>query len=236
MIGVVVQGTSKRNNKFNPIVYHRFSSHLSPLEYTVKNCLDSALIHRVVLTMPISERKMVQGLDLKGRFGRVATVLYYEEAMEDTLDCLYSAALNHSFDHVVRVHADCPLLPGWVVNDCVKDYMQEYSARGLYKNYVPDGFSGPGFEVDVMPFWWLADRYVNEDTDRDVSITNETVCSIPTQDRGVIGTKGESFVFDSISKVEPFEVILNTVSQGYDIGDIIMEYVDGGQQEIIAQQ
>lgn len=230
MIGVVVQGTGKEAIRFDPLVYHRFSTGFSSIEHTVKHCMDSAFIHRVVLTMPMTERKMVQGLDLKGRFGRLATTLFYDEATEDTLDALYYAALHHSFDHVIRVHANCPLLPGWAINDCVKDYMSTHSAAGLYKNYG-DELSGPGFEIEVMPFWWLADKFVNIATDRDRYISVETTSLLPSDGKDVIRTGGESFVFDSLDKAESMEAILETVAQGYDVNDVVMEYIDGYQQK-----
>lgn len=235
MIGIVVQGTSKYKSDFDSIVYHKFSTGLSAVETTLRNAMDSALAHRVVLSMPVSERRFVQKLNTKGKFPRIATVHHYDESTEDTLDALYFAAAQHAFDHIVRLHANSPLIPSWLINECIADYMRR-GVNSLYKNYQGEELSGPGFEIEIMPFWWLADKYINEESYRNNSILNDKMFVRPSPELGVIKTDGHPFLLSGTDVVEPIESIIETVLNGYDTQDVITEYINGHKQETAEEQ
>jgi len=218
MIGVVVSGTPWHANGFSPEVYHRFNNGRSAIETTLRNCMDAALIQRVVFTMPTEQSRKVLELDKKGRFDRNATVQYYDPATQDNLDILYYAALTHSFDHIVRINADQVLLPGWHINNVVVEYM-ESGGNDFCKTY-----SSLGFDVEVMPFWKLAGAFVTREEKRDE--LTESWKRLPESKLHF----PRSFLFN-LNETELFDSMLHTIGLGYDVDQVIEDYLDGDKQK-----
>lgn len=220
MIGLVVTGTPWGQDDFSPIVYHKFDNGKTVLETTIKNCLDSALLQRVVITMPQDQARTALELDKRGRFGS-ATIQFHRQG--DPLDILYTAAQTHSFDYVVNIHADQVLLPGWLINNVVVEYMES----GI--NDFCRTHSSPGFDIKVMPFWKLAKEFVEREEERSKLVGEwkylpDSKLSFP-----------RSFVFDA-QETEVFDSILHTVSLGYDVDQVIEDYLDGDKQKTAEEQ
>lgn len=219
MIGLVISGTSFNEEYFSPSIYHKFDNGKSVLETTIRHCLDSALVQRVVVTMPQDQSRTALELDKRGRFGS-ASMQFYDKG--DALDILYYAALTHTFSHVVRINANQLLLPGWGINNVVIEYMKA-GGNDFYRT-----LNSPGFDVQIMPFWKLAQEFVEREKDRN-KITDvwNTVKSEFVFSR--------SFEFNS-SEHELFDSILHTVSLGYDVDQVIEDYLNGDKQETSEEQ
>ena len=215
MIGLMIGGSERFDLSF----YHQLDYGKTVLETTIQNCLDSALIQRVIVAVPLTEQKKIQDLNKKGRFGRSATVHFYEDKEDKGgVDIAFEVAMRYSFDHLVKVNMNQVLLPGWEINRVVTEFM-DAGANDFYKVD-----NSEGFELECMPYWKLANEYVN----------SEKRCIDPLSGWKKIDSKGlnysSQFSF-TVSKAEEFNSILKTVELGYDVDQVIEDFLDGGKQK-----
>lgn len=233
MIGAVIQGVGVEQTTFDPIVYHQFGER-SSVEMITDSCLAAAQLHKVVLAFPMSERKNLSGQVIghkskvnplkREALSRTPTVSYYTPE-EDHLTGLYMAALQNGLDHIVRVHANCPLIPTWLINRTVKFYFEQTEQREVVT--TRDTYD-KGFRIDVFPFWLLADAYVYQEERADMKSGVE----IHTENNRTFGIPKVNYTLalESIEQAEIFDSIVFNIVSGHDIADIL-EDKDGDNKE-----
>lgn len=231
MIGAIVQGVGLEEESFNPLIYHKFNER-SVLDIVVDSCLLAPHLQKIVVSLPLSERKNMHGVVIghksklntarREALGRIPQMSYYDP-VENVLDGLYQAALHNNLDHIVRIHANCPMLPAWLINATIKKYFTMNSVQVLTSS---EEFN-PGFRVDVFPFWLLAEAYIYQENRNQLEFDRWQTIQLKKDESSHIPKVEGSLVFQNLSQVEALGSIIENVEAGHDIADVLEETYGG---------
>ena len=227
MIGVVIQGKGLGFDTFNPIIYHKFGDR-SILDLTIDNCVASAHLQKVIVSLPFSEKKNVQvssighknSLTKREILGRTPKFNYYLGEVENSLDGLYQAALDNELDHIVRVYANCPLLPTWLINKMVFNYLSKDNVKELHTNQSE---YNEGFRVDIFPFWYLAEAFIYQEERKDLHLDSSRLINTQNVEDLSMPNCQQSLAFKELEQAEEFDAYIANVMSGYDITDLLEE-------------
>ena len=135
MLGIIVLAANQ-DGEINPSIYEKIGEY-TIYEHTMLNALKAEHAHKVVAVAPRSERRKITGGGfLEPRIRPELEALkrrwlsYFGDPAETLLDSVYFAAQKNEFDDIIVIHANCPLIPTWLINSLSKE-MQK--GRGSYK-------------------------------------------------------------------------------------------------------
>ena len=130
MIGAVIQART-HSESFPGKILHIFSGR-SVLEIITVNALQAEQLHKVVVTMPMADRPTSHGSTLRTAilpqdlsYNHKKPVYHFDIKGDDVLGRIYWAAAENNFDHIVRIRGNCPLIPTWLINDVIYNYLSE---------------------------------------------------------------------------------------------------------------
>jgi spore coat polysaccharide biosynthesis protein SpsF (cytidylyltransferase family) len=223
MIGAIIQGVNDEG-EFDPLIYHQFGKlKESVVEMTARHALHCPNIHKVIVAMPPSERRRCSELNL--RRGRKQSGQWSFNFAVNTLDLIYETALDYSLDHIIRIRANCPLIPPWLIGKIVKRYFAEGSSQFAYSLKAE-----PAFLVEVFPFWMLADAWTYTDTKERNNFTKPWFedDSVITQPGEWINSQKLNLRFDNLDQLSMWDYLIEGMNKGLDIEDLIEEYAKNG--------
>jgi hypothetical protein len=213
MIGLFVQIGGEGDPSPN-LLYHKILNK-TIIEHTLLNAVKCSQAHRVILVAPTSERKKLESIVFQGPiWGRPITIRYFEPT-ETPLDAIFKASNEFGLDHLARVRGHCPLLQPWLISNCILKYQKmavnQYSANCQGSNR--------SFLIELMPFWFVAEKYSNLDEGRSsFELSTEETKLLQTEES--VLKKDIDLQWDSLEKHQIFEkVLLDLVD--YDIEDIV---------------
>jgi len=225
MIGAVIQGVGIGSKGFDPLVYHHFGGRAC-IDIVTDNCLLAPQIQKVIISIPMTERKNVSGVVIghksklntskRESLGRSPNLNYYEPA-SGVLGGLYMAALQNGLDHIVRIYANCPTIPAWLINKVVYRYY-----RGIPGDVLSTmGSYEEGFRIDVFPFWVLAEAYMNQENRDDLEVSESYRTRFKNEESSYIPATDFGLAFTHLSQAEKLDSIIHNIDNGYDIADIL---------------
>lgn len=217
MIGIILSG------KNNDSLYHSFYGS-TVFEHTLDNCLKSEQVQKVVVSAPMNQRKNIKGSGIytplikgdRSYLGRKAQFYFYTDE-NDIIGALYFAALNYSLDYIVLINADCPVLPAWLINAVIYEYMSNTDRN----SYMTTKGYDSAFKVEVLPFWMLANEYLYADDRSFLNLENYTTVFFENKGEFYLPNSNIDLRFLDLSKVEEFEFLLGELSKGADLGELI---------------
>ena len=114
------------------------------LEHIVNRVKSARNVDDVIVatTERIEDSEIVQ-------FCRDRMIKVFAGSEKDVLDRFYRAALTHSFSHIIRITADCPLLDAELVDAIIHNHIKEnadYTSNVLEETF-PDGE-----DIEIMTF------------------------------------------------------------------------------------
>jgi len=235
MIGAVIQCVEGNGGRFDPLIYHKFNDR-SVLDIIIDSCLMAPHLHEVIISAPLSERKNITGVSIGNQsklntnkrefLGRKSSVNYYDQEGAG-LTGLYMAALQNKLDYVVRVHANCPLLPSWLINSMVRYYFENKLTSSILT--TGDNYD-PGFKIDIIPFWIIAEAYIYQEDRSSLDVNKWEPTLFEKLEGEIIPHSNVDLRFDDISKAELFDSMLVSLEEGHDIAELI-EINNGNYQE-----
>jgi spore coat polysaccharide biosynthesis protein SpsF len=80
----------------------------------------------------------------------------FRGSLDDVLDRFVQAIKNNSYDHVVRLTADCPLTDPNVIDKIIERHLQsgsDYTCNTLNPTY-PDGLDAEVFKISALFYAW----------------------------------------------------------------------------------
>lgn len=237
MLGIIVDARTSEDD-FGLRIFHKFQDK-SSLERVVEASLMSEYAHRVVVSMHVDSRQHVVGTTYRtsvvnrniSALGRTASYAFDNHSW---LERHYYAARDHQLDVVVRVHADNPFVPPWLINEVIYTYYQEPEVF-LHTSAFPgeeDGYSYPeGLSIEVMPFWMLARAkiYVDDDTEFYSYVSNNFRTKKFNNIEGspnYIHPSKFSLKLSSKEQIPQFDALIEELKYS-DLGDLLKEMSDG---------
>lgn len=150
------------------------------LEHLVNRCRLSRYIDRVIIAAPHSPEVCLN-----------ETIFIGSE--HDVLDRYYQAAKEHKLDVIVRVTSDCPIVPVYELNRCIKyfleghtDYVTNIGVLGRFG--TPDGWDVEVFSFKALEKAWLyaeerehVTKYMKEDVTLNPIVLNPLKLSVDTR-------------------------------------------------------
>lgn len=217
MIGIILSG------KNDQTLYHSFYGS-TVFEYTLDNCLKAEQVQRIVVSAPMSQRKNIKGSGIytpliKGDrtyLGRKAQFHFYTDE-NDIIGALYFAALNYSLDYIVLINANCPVLPAWLINAVIYEYMSN-TDRNSYMTTLGYDFA---FEIKILPFWMLANEYLYAENRDGLNLEKYKTYFFENKGEFYLPSSNIDLRFTDLSKIEEFEFLLGELSKGADLGELI---------------
>lgn len=243
MLGIIVSALDQEG-QFSDVIYHKFGKD-TVFEYALDNALKAEQAQRVIVLAPGSERKNIKGTGMyhplvkgdRSYLGRKASFHFYSDD-KDFLSGLYFAALTYGLDHIVLVHANCPLLPAWLINDMIFTYMCNTDRNNYMTNIDPKPtgqvtFSGYdlAFGVQIFPFWMLANEFLYAEERSALSFRSWPEKDYQSYLVHGFHNEGKSYLpsskldlrFTSLEQRNEFEFLLNESAKGADLGNLIEE-------------
>lgn len=219
MLGIIIYGTNK-DGKFNEHLYYKFRQR-TIFEHTLDNALQVEQAQKVIVSIPLSQRSNINGGGInhplinanRMYLNRKALFHFYLEK-EDVIAGFYFAALTYNLDHIAIIHADCPILPAWLMNAMIYEYMSETNQNILMQNDY-----NSGFQMTILPFWMLANHYLYSEDRMELIVNNPTI--FKGNKELALPNSNFDFKFKNYDKIKEFEFLLNEMAKGADLGDLI---------------
>jgi spore coat polysaccharide biosynthesis protein SpsF (cytidylyltransferase family) len=234
MLGIIVSGVSE-DGSFNEAVYHKFGE-TTIFERTIDNALKCEFAQKVIVSAPASERRNIGGSGIftplikgnRSQLNRKALIHFYSN-QDDTIAGIYQAALSYGLDHIVLVRANCPILPAWLINNMIYDYMRNTNQNVYLSNRDPVQLKklnyNIGLEVSIFPFWMLAEKYLYDEERTNLRF------KMPEEFTSFYGNvEGkESYLppgefdlrFLDLDRREEFDFLMSELAKGADLGELI---------------
>jgi spore coat polysaccharide biosynthesis protein SpsF (cytidylyltransferase family) len=239
MIGIIIDAKSE-DSVFPNKIFHRFGGR-TVLEMVTENALRCELAHRVIVTMPSSDKSYIVGTSFKDpvidtglmRLKRRAHFHFLES--KDILSRMYNAALEHGLDHVVRIAADCPVLPTWLYSEMILNYKMNNLNCYMSNVKLPfdttnfgDGCYQSGLNVEIIPFWMLASATINC---MDKESYQEYLCNqyglkyfkMNDAKDGVLPHAKFDLRLKSKEQIVKFDYLITELNVGTDLGELLEE-------------
>lgn len=228
MLGIILHGLNELG-KFNENLYYKFNQ-LTAFEKTISSCLQAEFAQKVIVAIPSSQRKKVQGGGIfnpliKGDMsflGRKALFHYYNDE-KGNLYGLYSAALSYNLDHVLIINANSILLPSWLINNFILNYMEFTSHNEYFVNIRNNDFYNSSFKMELLPFWILAKEYLYSDNINSLTIDKPTLYFDNTSELNNLPDPKIDLSLNSLDHIEQLESIFSIMEQGADLGSLLEE-------------
>ncbi len=145
MTGIIIQ--SRLGSTRLPRKAFLFLAGKTVIEWVMDRCLETGFL--VVLAVPEGEGQEFRDV-LKG--GRCC--LIFEGHPTDVLDRYYEATKAFSFDPIVRITGDCPLVDPNMIKAMVK-YFDENAEGDYCSNCHPIRTVPPGMDIEIFSFMGL---------------------------------------------------------------------------------
>jgi len=87
--------------------------------------------------------------DVIEQFCRDRKVNCFRGSSDDVLNRVYNAAKSYKTDVVIEVTGDCPLLDPWLIDDCVRIFIE--SQYDYLSNFIEQSYP-PGIDVQIFTF------------------------------------------------------------------------------------
>lgn len=121
------------------------------LERVVRRAETARIVDKVVIAVPRGSKVPHYG----------AEIFYGSE--ENVLERYYECAAFHGFDVIVRITADCPLVPPSEIDRCLDEFLDSGADYVTNRPAVPDGW-----DVEVFTYVSLRNAYLNATESFDV--------------------------------------------------------------------
>jgi len=237
MLGIIIDAPIMEDDDFQHRIFHKFQEK-SSLERVAEASLRSEYAHRVIVSLPTNLRVYAVGTTYRDTvidrnitaLERTATYAFYAHSW---LDRLYYAARDYHLDTIVRIRADCPFIPTWLINEVIYEYHQEPNVflhtHSLIENN--DELYQEGFNIEVMPFWMLARAkiYLDDDSDYyDYIVNNFKVKEFKNikNSQNYIHPVNFSLLLNNKEQIPKFDALAEALLYD-DIGDVLEGISDG---------
>lgn len=124
---------------------------LPVLEHVVNRCHQAKLVDKVIIAAPHSPECCLNESIFIG-------------SEHDVLDRYYKCAKEYNLDIVVRITADCPLIPPTEIDRVICELIDKGADYATNRPAMPDGFDVEAFTMDALTqAWYMAkDSYDRE--------------------------------------------------------------------------
>jgi spore coat polysaccharide biosynthesis protein SpsF (cytidylyltransferase family) len=163
----------------------------SVIERVIEACEQAERIKNVVVAIPDGDSKLME--HIYGLRPRLDVAIAYGHPT-DVLDRYYSTASLTRANHVMRITADEPMIPSWVIDMVAQAYEENYQdgkacyCSNVIRRTFPDGYDAQCFNFTALRLAWE-----NADTDYD----KEHVCPWMERSDVVIKNSVEQSVDES---------------------------------------
>jgi spore coat polysaccharide biosynthesis protein SpsF len=223
-IGVIIQARTG-STRYPRKIYEDINGK-NTLQRVLEGVTSAKIPHNIILAMPEYDRE-----EFARRFGDFRDIVdgrffSYFGSPDNLLERYFYSARAKSVDLVVRVTGDCPLIQGWVIDDMITHYMKNNLNAFLANNRIVSAAPYPnGTDVEVFPYWMLAETYRLATTDYDkehvcpfmYSGKYEVVQFLNKKPNTMISMKHDDISFDT---VDDYHLICKIAKEYDKCGDI----------------
>lgn len=158
--GILIQARSG-SSRFPKKIYEDINGK-STLRRVLEGVDKSVLAHKIILAMPTYDMGEFSKRSRAGEFDGVCMGRFYTYfgSPDDLVDRYFMAAREHNIDLIVRVTADCPLIPGNLIDEMLTEYLQKGYNGFMGNNCSVSGLPYPsGTDVEIFPYWMLGETW-----------------------------------------------------------------------------
>ena len=237
MICIIVEAKTNTGELPN-MIFYRFAGKPA-LTRLLASCVRCEYAQKIILAMPSSDKGFIHGHLFQDAMAQPQNISYNDRAVvpifhgrhNEDLDRLYYAALNSGAQTIVRIGADNPLIPAWLLNSAADYYVRNLDGRYLR---IGNPEYNDGFSFEIFPFWMLASAHINCDSQQGLTEYLKNSFGVELMknvDPNHIPNAPQSLRFDDRSKVGLLDGLFEEIDRGADIGDLVKDLMEAGNEQ-----